>query len=185
MFDPGLMAEFDLESLRARVRRMEGSSTGRSTPVLPTLPTLPALSGLVELRPGAAYEVDSACLALALLAGASRQGAWSSVIGATDLGWEAAAAMGVDLGRTVLVPDPRHRWLEATAALIEVTSVVMLRPSARVAARDATRLGARLRNKQTTLVVWGSWPGSAARLSLRAPQWSGLERGAGRLHTYG
>lgn len=153
----------------------------------PSLPTLPALSGLVELRPGSAYEVDSASLVLALLAGASRQGLWSSLVGVSDLGWEAAAALGVDLARTVVVPDPGQRWLEVTAALVELAGVVVLRPpgpgATRATAREAHRIGARLRSKAATLVVWGSWPTADARLSLAEPQWSGLGRGAGRLHT--
>ncbi|MFT4009972.1 MAG: hypothetical protein QM655_08000 [Nocardioidaceae bacterium] len=167
----------DLESLRARVRQLE------ETAVRQPLPTLPALTGLVELRPGAAYEVDSASLVLALLAGASRQGLWSSVVGLGDLGWEAATALGVDLGRTVVVPDPREHWLEVTAALIELAGVVALRPPGRAAARDAHRIAARLRSKGTALIVWGSWPMPEGRLSLSTPRWSGLGRGEGRLHT--
>ena len=56
-------------------------------------------------------------LALALMAGPSRAGSWCAVVGVTDFGVEAASALGVDLARTVVVPEPGEQWLEVTAAL--------------------------------------------------------------------
>ena len=61
---------------------------------------------------GGSYTVDSASLALALLAGPSAAGGWCGVVGVGDFGVEAAQALGVDLDRTVLVPDPGDQWLE-------------------------------------------------------------------------
>jgi hypothetical protein len=143
--------------------------------------THPALAGLVDLRTGGAYEVDSASLALALLAQPSREGSWVAVIGVRDFGVEAAAELGIDLSRTVLVPDPGDLWLEATAALVDVVTMVLLRPPADVSARTASRIAARLRKRSSVLVSWGSWPGSEARLSVETSTWSGLDRGHGRL----
>jgi len=165
-----------VEMLRARVSRMEGA--GRQ-PVA----THPSLAGLVRLYAGGTYQVDSASLALMLMAGPSRQGAWTAVVGVADLGLEAAAAVGVDLARTVLVPDPGPQWLEATAALVESAALVVLRPPGRVDAQTASRLSARLRKKGTVLVAWGSWPRCDARLSVAASQWTGPGRGDGRLRS--
>src|SRR6478736_8558818 len=94
------------------------------TPSSMPLATHPALAGLVQLRAGASYSVDSATLALALMAGPSRAGSWCAVVGVTDFGVEAASALGVDLARTVVVPEPGEQWLEVTAALVDVASVV-------------------------------------------------------------
>lgn len=168
--------------MRARIQRLEAGPSRQ-----PELPTHPALAGLVRLRAGGSYEVDSLALALALMAEPSRLGAWSAVVGIADLGWEAAAGIGVDLSRTVMVPDPGDQWVEVVAALAEVVTVVVLRPPARVSERVQSRLGARLRNGAAALVVWGSWPRSDARLMLREQCWSGEGwagpgRGEGRLH---
>ena len=58
------------------------------------------------LHAGATYAVDSASLALALAAGASQAGEWVGFAGCADFGAEAAAELGIELSRTVLVPDP-------------------------------------------------------------------------------
>lgn len=164
-----------VRQLRDRIARMQDG-----VPRLPVA-THPALDGLVDLRTGGAYEVDSAGLAMTLLAAPSQAGAWVAVVGAEDFGIEAAADLGVDLTRTVLVPDPGEQWLEATAALVDVVTMVVLRPPAGVNARTAGRLAARLRKRSAVLVSWGSWPGSEARLAVESSTWTGLDHGHGRL----
>jgi hypothetical protein len=150
---------------------------------MPRLPleTHPALSGLVQLRAGGSYAVDSASLALALLAGPSRAGGWCAVVGVGDFGAEAAYALGVDLDRTVLVPDPGDQWLEVTAALVDVATVVLVRPQGRVPERVAEKLGARLRKRSAALVVLGDWPRAEVRLTTREPVWTGVGAGHGHL----
>jgi hypothetical protein len=166
-----------VQQLRDRIHGMQDG-----VPRVP-IATHPALADLLQLRTGGSYEVDSASLAIALLAGPSRAGAWSAVVGAEDFGAEAAAEMGVDLARTVLVPDPGELWLEVTAALIDVVTMVVLRPPASVDARTAGRIGARLRKRSAALVSWGRWPGSEAALSVRSSTWSGADHGHGRLRS--
>ncbi len=171
--------EATVDQLRERIRGMQDG-----VPRVP-VPTHPALSDLLQLRTGGAYEVDRASLALALLAAPSTEGAWSAVVGAADFGLEAAADLGVDLTRTILVPDPGDQWLEATAALVDVVGVVLLRlpPEIRdrVSERAASRLAARLRKRSAALIVWGSWPGAEARISVESSVWAGAEAGRGRL----
>jgi hypothetical protein len=166
-----------VQLLRDRIRGMQDG-----VPRLPVA-THPALADLVQLRTGGSYEVDSASLALALLAAPSREGAWTAVVGADDFGVEAAAEMGIDLGRTVLVPDPGELWLEVTTALVDVVTMVVLRPPGAVSARVASRVSARLRKRSAVLVSWGPWPGSEAALSLRASTWTGATHGHGRLRS--
>ncbi len=145
------------------------------------VPVLPALSGLFTMHAGASYGVDSASLALALAAGPSRAGDWVGFAGWRDFGAEAAADLGVDLDRTVVVPDVGDHWLEVAAALVDVLRVVVLRPPSRVDARAAGVLDARLRKRSAVLVVWGEWPRCEARLSLEDARWVGPARGQGRL----
>jgi hypothetical protein len=164
-----------VEQLRARVAAMEEKPAGEP------VPTLPGLADLVPMRAGATYAVDSASLALALAAGASQAGEWVGFAGCTDFGVEAAAELGIELSRTVLVPDPGEHWLEVTAALVDVLRVVVLRPPASVDERTAGILDSRLRTRSAVLVVHGHWPRVEARLSIEESTWSGPASGSGRL----
>ena len=170
--DPGRSV---VEQLRERVAAME------RRPAAERVPTLPGLADVLPLRAGATYAVDTASLALAVVAGASRAGEWVGFAGCRDFGAEAAAELGIELSRTVLVPDPGEHWLEVTAALVDVLRVVVLRPPASVDQRAAGILDSRLRNRSAVLVVHGQWPRVEARLSTQESAWSGPATGAGRL----
>src|SRR5688500_11852301 len=164
-----------VEQLRERVAAMEHRPAGQP------VPTLPGLADLVPLHAGATYAVDSASLALAVAAGASQAGEWVGFAGCPDFGVEAAAELGIELSRTVLVPDPGEHWLEVTAALVDVLRVVVLRPPASVDERTAGILESRLRNRSAVLVVHGRWPRVEARLSTVESGWSGPLAGTGQL----
>lgn len=170
--DPGRPV---LEQLRERVAAMEHK------PAVQRVPTLPGLASLVPLHAGATYAVDTASLAMALAAGASRAGEWVGFAGCTDFGAEAAAELGIELSRTVLVPDPGEHWLEVTAALVDVLRVVVVRPPACVDERTAAVLDSRLRTRSSVLVVHGDWPRVEARLSIEESRWTGPTAGAGQL----
>lgn len=164
-----------VEQLRERVAAME------RRPAREPIATLPALADVAPLTAGSTYGVDSASLALAMAAGASQAGEWVGFAGWRDLGVEAAVGLGIELSRTVLVPDLGEHWLEVTAALVDVLRVVVIRPPASVDARAAEVLESRLRTRSGVLVVWGPWPRCEARLSLEQSQWSGPRDGAGWL----
>ncbi len=154
---------------------MQGSAVTR------TLESLPGLAGVLPLRTGGAYATDSLSLAMALLAGPSAAGEWSAVVGMPDFGLEAAAAYGLDLDRTVVVPRPGEHWLSVTAGLLDVAGVVLVRPSATVTEHQAERLRARLRQKDAALVCLGAWPRADATLRVTRSTWTGLGQGHGHL----
>ena len=164
-----------LSELRARVDQMQGR------PAAQPVATHPALAGLLQLQAGSTYSVDSMSLAMTLMAGPSADGAWCGVVGTAELGLEAAAAAGVELRRTILVPDPGEAWLEVVAALIDVLGVVVLRPPSHVGAKDVSRISARLRQRGGILIAYGDWPRSEARVSLSEVEWMGLGQGHGHL----
>jgi hypothetical protein len=198
MFETGamtLVAEVELESalapgdvvkeLQARIRRMQRNKLDTRE-----LPTNPALADLVpggSLAAGSAYSViDSTTLALGLLQGPSAAGAWCAVVGMPDLGVEAAAGLGIDLERLVLVPHPGEHWLSVVSALIDVVSVLLVRPplrdgQVRITDGTASRLASRLRQREAVLVSLGDWPGAVARLAVTDSSWAGLGSGFGHL----
>jgi membrane protein implicated in regulation of membrane protease activity len=177
---PRLAALSQVAALQQRISSMQATKLETLT-----LPTLPAMADILPggaLRQGAAYSVEgSTTLVMALLAGPSQGGAWCGVVGLPDFGAEAATRFGIDLDRLVLVPAPGDQWLTVTAALVDVLSVVVIKPSLHIRDADVARLGARLRQRGCTLIVMGGWPQSEAVLRIEGSRWSGLGRGHGYL----
>ncbi|MFC5501574.1 hypothetical protein ACFPJ4_04880 [Lysinimonas soli] len=176
-----------VRELQARIRSMQ-----RTTLDSRALPTHPALAELLPggaLAAGGVYAVDkSTTLALGLLQGPSAAGAWCAVVGVPDLGVEAAAGLGIDLERLVLVPHPGEQWLSVVSALVDVVSVVLVKPPAvgvdgrvRLGEAAASRLASRLRQREAVLVSLGDWPHTDARLAVTESNWAGIGAGFGRL----
>ena len=147
-------------------------------------------------------------LMLLLLAGTSSLGYWCAVVGLPELGFAAAAELGADLDRLVVVPRPgsEGRWQSVVATLLETVDLVCLAPDTPVRPVDASRLAARARERCSTLLVLDAstptgvargllsggparsgrvmarWPGpSDLRCAVRESSWSGLEHGHGLL----
>jgi hypothetical protein len=169
-----------VDELQARIRGMQ--STRLETKALPTHPVFAGVLPGGALREGTVVQVEgSMTLLMALLAGPSAGGGWVAVIGMPEFGIEAASRFGIALERLALVPDPGSQWLTVAAALADVMPVVAVRPTTRVSPAEASRVQARLRQRGTSLLVAGAWPGSDARLGLEASEWHGIERGHGHL----
>ncbi|MBF4512635.1 hypothetical protein ITJ66_09060 [Plantibacter sp. VKM Ac-2885] len=170
----------ELHELQGRIKRMQG--TRLDTRSLPTAPELSRLLPGGALQAGGSYSVlGSTALAMSLMAGPSAAGTWCAVIGLPSFGVEAAASMGIDLERLVLVPQPGPDWLTVTAAMADVAGVLITAPPGRIAPSDAARLAARLRQREAALIVLGSWPQSDATLRVTESSWSGLGAGHGHL----
>jgi hypothetical protein len=153
-------------------------------PGLPALPVLPALAGLLPggLPRGAVVAAGGwGLLCLALAAGASAEGTWTALVGLPQLGVAAAADVGVDPGRMLLVADPGPSWPQVVASLLDGCELVVLRPPGRPSAQVRTRLAAALRRSGGVLVVAGEWEGARARLSVARQEWAGAGAGHGRL----
>lgn len=171
-----------LAQLREQVAKIEGHSWQQDQGQRDQqLPTHPALAEVLQLRAGSSYAVDSASVAIALMAGPSAQGAWSAIVGTSELSLAAAAGAGVVLERTIVVPDPADQWLEVLAALIDSVQLVVLRLPKHVSQKVASRVSARLRSRGCALVVWGQWPRCRAQLSITGSAWHGLGHGHGHL----
>lgn len=149
-------------------------------PSVLSLATHPALAGLVSLQPGGSYAVDATSLAFLLMAGPSGDGAWCAIVGTDRVGLEAAAEVGVDLDRTVWVPDAGADPVSVLGALVDAVGVVMV-DRLTLPEREASRLRARLHRRQTVLIAVGDWPRAETRLRLRDQRWVGLAAGHGHL----
>lgn len=169
-----------VHELQARIREMQSSR-----PSTKSLAISPLFAGLLPdgmFKAGAAYSISgSTTLAMAMLAAPSAAGAWCGVVSVPEFGAQAAAGHGIDLDRLVLVPFPGDQWLAVTAAIVDVLTVVVLRPSGRVSDGDAGRLAARLRKREAALLTLGDWPGVEARLTLGRSEWEGIGAGHGLL----
>lgn len=167
-------------SVAARADRLHGGQPGSRM-----VETLPALRGLFPgggLRVGSVYSVEgSTALAMALMAGPSGAGAWCGVLGLPGFGAEAAAGLGVDLDRLVLVPEPGTAWRSVLATLIDALPVIVVETPRAVTDAEGSRLGARLRQRGGVLITCGPWPQCEARLSVSDTSWVGLGTGHGHL----
>ena len=157
----------------------QGPGTGSALPVLPALRGLLPRGGLARGSVVAVAEFGLLCLALA--AAASADGAWCGIAGIPEAGVLAAAALGLDAGRTLLVPDPGPSWPQVVASLLDGCELVLLRPPARASAQVRQRLEATLRRGRGVLLVAGDWPGAQLRLRVASQRWTGLGDGHGRL----
>jgi hypothetical protein len=147
--------------------------------VLPALRELLPGGGLAQ---GAVVTVaEFGLLALALAAAASADGAWCGIAGVPEAGVLAAAALGLDTERILLVPDPGRAWAQVVASLLDGCELVLLRPPARAPAQVRQRLEATLRRGRGVLLVVGDWPGAQVRLRVLTQGWTGLGDGHGRL----
>lgn len=122
----------------------------------------------------------STSLLLSLLAASS--GAWSAVVGMPGLGLLAAAEFGVDLDRTVLIPEPGPDLLQVLSVLVDGVDLIVVRPPrGGVAPAQLRVLTGRLRQRGAVLLATGGWPGADLVLRTRITAWSGVGQGHGRL----
>ena len=163
-------------------------------PVLASERVLPVDEPLGALFPGAGLQRGSlvgvsgpggVTLLLSLLVGPLSQGSWAAVVGLPDLGLEATAAMGVDLGRVALVPEPGPSWTAVIAVLLDALDLVVVRPPGHCRSADARRLAARARERGSVLMIAGGGPAWPERpdieLAAEADGWEGLGAGEGTL----
>jgi hypothetical protein len=149
------------------------------------LPVLPALAGLLPgggLARGSVIATGGwSLLCVALAAAASAAGTWCAIAGLPHLGVRAAAEVGLDPDRLLLVPDPGPNWPQVVAALLDGCELVLLAPPARPGTQVRRRLEAVLRRRGGVVVVAGDWDGAQSRLLVTNQEWAGIGAGHGRL----
>ena len=188
MFDHGRMGKAAaLEGLHERIRPLALAKEQR----LPVLPALEPLLPLGALQRGTTVAITadgvggSTSLALALVAEASRTGAWLAAVGLPSLGLVAADEAGLALERVVLVAAPeRSAWGGVVAALVDGFDLLLLHARrGGVRPVDARKLVARARERGAVLVQLGPGWESEADVALRIVEarWEGPDDGYGHL----
>nr|BFD96316.1 hypothetical protein KitaXyl93_76760 [Kitasatospora sp. Xyl93] len=175
MFDAGRVEA----TLAALAPRLQLSRPGPLVPVLPALQDLLPDKGL---RPGAVVSVTggATALVLALAAAATTSGMYCAALGFDGLGALAAAELGVDVSRLVVVDAPPERRAEVALALADGVGILLLQ-GAPAPGPAAERLVTVARRSGCAVVVAGEWPGARVRLRVVSRAWEGLGQGRGRL----
>ncbi|MEV0952328.1 hypothetical protein [Promicromonospora sp. NPDC050249] len=149
-----------------RADRPDDRLAGEGARVLPVDPRLASLLPDGGLRTGTTVVVQgSTSLLLTLLAEASRDGAWTVLVGYPAAGMAAAADAGCDLARTLVVPLPAGSGVDAPAvlaALIDGMDIVVIGPEVALLEQDYRRLTTRARDRGTVLVAALPTPASSA-----------------------
>ncbi|HLS26263.1 MAG TPA: hypothetical protein VK063_10360 [Beutenbergiaceae bacterium] len=134
------------------------------------------------LRRGTIAEVrGSTSVLLALAEAAAGEERWCVLVGMPDVGWAAAAAVGLDLHRVVAVPQPGPEAAEVLGALVDGFDVVLVGPCPQLRPAARRSLGARLRQRGAVLLTDQSWPGAHLTLQARSVGWRGVGHGHGLL----
>jgi hypothetical protein len=191
-FVPGpVRGQSVLEAGNVGAGKLVGRIDGLARRAAPPLPVAPALAPVLPegIRRGSTVAVrGSVSLLLALLGTASREGAWSALIGLPAVSVEAAAEYGVDAARLAFVPDPGAEWSTAVGALVDAVDLVVVRPPANVPEGVVRRLAARARSKDAVLLPYLSapgsasaarWPGADVTVSATPLAWTGVDGGEG------
>lgn len=150
---------------------------------------LPVVADLAGVLPSGALDRGSTVvvhgstsLTLGLLAEASRTGSWVALLGLPGVGVLAAAQLGLDLDRVILVPAPGPDGPTVVAALLDGVDAVVVGDVA-LTDGDRRRLSARARERGAVLLSTAAWPGAHLVLTAEASQWEGLGPGHGRLRS--
>jgi hypothetical protein len=150
--------------------------------VLPVSPLFQALLPGGGLRRGSTVAVSSSTsLLFALLAEASRQGAWCALVGVPEAGMVAAQEAGLVLSRVALVPRPGADLVAITSVLLDGLDVVAVTGVDRLPAAAGRRLVAKARQRGAVLVSVGPWAGADVQVGGAGGRWEGLGAGSGRL----
>jgi hypothetical protein len=175
------LRESQLGILREKIRSLEAPRIEQGT--YPVLPGLEALFPDSGPRRGVVYSLSGQhTLIWALIAQATQNGHFAATVGLSHLGVRSAEDIGVDLDRLVVVHQPGSHWWHSTSLLSDAVSLVVVAPRGPLpSAHQRDRFEARLRERGSTLLLCGHWPGAEAQISVGRSSWEGLGRGSGLL----
>ena len=114
------------------------------------------------------YHLDGSLESVALaLATTMKPNQFAAVVGIKDLAWEGVEALGVDVGRIVVIHSVGNQGGKVIGSLLEGFSLVLV-GKVQVAPRHQRALAARARALEATLITIQPWVGVSAPLILEA-----------------
>ena len=151
-------------------------------PLLPLFPFGGLPKGFVVGFEGA----GSWSIAMSMSAAATGYHGWVGVVGIEEFGLVAAAELGVDLNRVLMVESPGSSQLAPTmAALLEAVDVLIVNPRRPIGAEPARRLKAKATEKGRLIFHLDGarqWPVAPdIVVSSIGQRWDGLDDGHGNL----
>lgn len=126
-------------------------------------------------------------VAMAMTAAATGRNGWAAIVGIESLGLVAAAELGVDLNRLLVIESPgAHRLAAVIATLLESVEVILVQPSRPIGTQAGRRIKAKAKEKgRVVFDLEGAhhWPHAPDLvLTGKAEQWQGIGDGHGYLH---
>ncbi|MBJ7308105.1 MAG: hypothetical protein JHC63_09630 [Acidimicrobiia bacterium] len=159
-------------------------------PVCGPLEQLIPDGGLMRGSTIAVGGVGATSLALQLITAASKNGSWVAVVGLSDLAPVAVLEAGLDAERVAFIdPGGSGRGVDVVAALVGAIDIVVLDSRLSLRDSDTRRLGSRLRERGSILVVvspgdepTSQWSSDLV-FTVRDSRWEGLGCGHGHLRS--
>ncbi|UVI34418.1 porin [Brevibacterium spongiae] len=127
-------------------------------------------------------ELSLSC-ALATTAAATREQKWCAGIGLGEPAVSSIADLGVDLDHFVNLATPGEDWLRVVSILIESFDIILVDPGFAPSASERARLLAKVRERRMSLISLRPLSGSTEQIEITDTQWSGADRGRGRLQS--
>ncbi|MFC0430509.1 hypothetical protein [Kutzneria buriramensis] len=96
--------------------------------------------------------------------------------GLPELGYVAAAELGVDLDRLAIVPRPAADLVTVLSALVDGFDLVVLGPviTRGMQPQVARRMSGRVRSRGAVVITVGAWPGADLEVRVSGRRWRGV-----------
>lgn len=134
---------------------------------------------LPSLTPGVLTVTGSATILLALVGHASKQGAWTAILGLPWVGWGAATEHGLDLTRTAHIPHPGSQAANILTALADGFDIIAA-GDMNLGIRDERAIAQRVRARGATILAT-NWSTSSGTLSVENEGAEGYADGVGHM----
>lgn len=179
---PPSTAAASLERARAVLRRAERRVGVRHHDQVIEL-ARPSAAPVTELLPegdlssGAVVAVRGSASLMIWLLGATQAERWLAVAGWPELSPLAMSEAGVDLARTVVVPELSGDAAVVLGELVDGFEIVVVGEGIQLTPSERRRLGSRARRHGAAVISAQPWEGAAARIVVERVAWRGPDCG--------